>query len=350
LANGTIYVNTGLLAKLENEAQLASVLAHEATHVIERHGYLENRSFRKKMVAMHVMAAVGSVAGAVGGVAGTSVSIFANLLPSIVVATIYGYSRELERDADKRAVVALADADYSTEEMINTFRLLKKSDEVELSKVFYSDHPKLDERIAYVTDLVQVYRPRSRHPKVEEEVYNADVEKAARHNIGLDIAEGRARTATAVAENLVRRHPNSSEDAYLLGEAFRALGPRTREPTPEELSNRGKNEARKMVQKMTLQEYEAALMAKPQGKATWEANSKKAEEAYQKALELDASNAKVHRGLGFLYEKQHQVPQCLEQFRKYLELSPDAMDRLQITHRIEALDKDLPKGTPPVTP
>jgi predicted Zn-dependent protease len=42
--NGSIYVTTGLLAVLENEAQLASVLGHEATHVINRHTYLENRS------------------------------------------------------------------------------------------------------------------------------------------------------------------------------------------------------------------------------------------------------------------------------------------------------------------
>ena len=36
LANGSIYVTTGLLSLLENEAQLASVLAHEETHVLNR--------------------------------------------------------------------------------------------------------------------------------------------------------------------------------------------------------------------------------------------------------------------------------------------------------------------------
>src|SRR5882762_8049667 len=38
--NGSIYVNTGLLSLLENEDQLASVLAHEITHVTDRHAYL----------------------------------------------------------------------------------------------------------------------------------------------------------------------------------------------------------------------------------------------------------------------------------------------------------------------
>lgn len=44
LPNGSIYINTGLLALLDDEAQLAGVLAHEITHVSRRHTYLQNRS------------------------------------------------------------------------------------------------------------------------------------------------------------------------------------------------------------------------------------------------------------------------------------------------------------------
>jgi predicted Zn-dependent protease len=44
LPNGSIYVNSGLLSRMENEAQLAGVLAHEITHVANRHSYLEYRS------------------------------------------------------------------------------------------------------------------------------------------------------------------------------------------------------------------------------------------------------------------------------------------------------------------
>ena len=59
LPNGSIYVHTGLLAILENEAQLAGVLAHEETHVMNRHGYLENRSYRKKAAAGIILAGRG---------------------------------------------------------------------------------------------------------------------------------------------------------------------------------------------------------------------------------------------------------------------------------------------------
>ena len=46
--DGTIIVNIGLLAKLENEAQLAFALAHEVSHYIQQHPYLQYGRFVKK--------------------------------------------------------------------------------------------------------------------------------------------------------------------------------------------------------------------------------------------------------------------------------------------------------------
>ena len=59
LPNGSVYITTGLLALLENEAQLAGVLGHETAHVYERHPYLENRSIRKKVVTINILAIAG---------------------------------------------------------------------------------------------------------------------------------------------------------------------------------------------------------------------------------------------------------------------------------------------------
>ena len=41
LPNGSVYVSTGLLAALDNEAQLATVLAHEGIHFINRHAAIQ---------------------------------------------------------------------------------------------------------------------------------------------------------------------------------------------------------------------------------------------------------------------------------------------------------------------
>ena len=41
---GTIAVHTGLLTGMDNEAQLASILAHEISHFLQRHSYRETIS------------------------------------------------------------------------------------------------------------------------------------------------------------------------------------------------------------------------------------------------------------------------------------------------------------------
>jgi beta-barrel assembly-enhancing protease len=348
LADGSIYVNTGLLALLENEAQLAGVLAHEETHVLDRHPYLENRSYRKKSVAANILVGVGAAGVDVGGIGGAAAILMGTVAPAIVESTMYGYSRELEKEADIRAVAAVNQADYSTEEMINAFKLLETSHEVDLSRVFYQDHPKLEDRIAYLSDVIHDTPHHSRHPMVEEERYVAATEKVSRDNVALDIRAGRERTAVAVAERLTKQNPKSSEDFRALGDAFRALGPRTPDPTPEELSSKGKKAARKLEWRLTDQEYNNSLLATPAGQAAMAASQKQSEEAYREALELDPSNASAHRGLGFLYEKQNLPGKCADEFRKYLELAPNAMDQAQIRRRLEAAEKaSAPAVIPP---
>lgn len=57
LPNGSIYVHTGLLSRMEKESQLAAVLAHEIIHIRNRHSYRSYRSYRKKMVTINVLSA-----------------------------------------------------------------------------------------------------------------------------------------------------------------------------------------------------------------------------------------------------------------------------------------------------
>src|ERR1043166_3099847 len=89
LPNGSIYVTTGLMALIDNESQLAAILAHELTHVMRRHTYLQNRSLRKKFLTINVMAAVGSMAPL--SVVGAVIMAVTTVAPFIMIATIYGY-------------------------------------------------------------------------------------------------------------------------------------------------------------------------------------------------------------------------------------------------------------------
>jgi predicted Zn-dependent protease len=351
LPNGSIYVHTGLLAVLENEAQLAGVLAHEETHVINRHAYIENRSARKKMVADDVLFGAASAGLLAGGVGGAVSAMMRLAIPSIIGATIYGYSRELEQEADMRAVHAVADAGYSAEEMKNSLEALQQEHDVDLSKKsFYQDHPKLKDRSRYVGDLAASLQPHATNAMVETDRYLIETESAVRHDTGLEIRAGRARTAVWVMERVVKRDDKLADNFYALGEAYRGLGPRTPEPKPEELTEDGKKEARKMMSKMTPQEYEAALLKTPAGQQAWTSNQELAEKNYKRALALAPDSAAPHRGLGFLYDGGHQTERSMEEFRKYLELEPSAVDSPQIRRRVEAMEKKEDPNPPQLPP
>jgi len=341
MPNGSIYVHTGLLAMLENEAQLAGVLAHEETHVINRHAYLGNRSYRKKVATATVLAGAASAGGLAGGIGGEISWAFEFAIPSMLVSSINGYSRDLEQDADMRAVHAMVDAGYSAGEMKSSFEALQQEHDVDFSKKsFYQDHPKLDDRRRYVGDLAARLKPRTPTPAVEADRYLIETESAVRHDADLEIRAGRARTAVWVMERIVKKDDKLADNFYVLGEAYRGLGPRTPEPKPEELTDEGKNKARKMMSKMTTQEYEAALLNAPGGQQTLESNRALAERNYKRAIEISPDLAGPHRGLGFLYELRQEHEQSVQEFRKYLELAPSAVDSPQIKRRIEAMEKD----------
>jgi Flp pilus assembly protein TadD len=86
-----------------------------------------------------------------------------------------------------------------------------------------------------------------------------------------------------------------------------------------------------------MEEQEAELLKTPAGQEAWKTNQQKAEELYLRALELNRFNYLAHRGLGMLYEKIGRKDEATSQYRKYLELAPNAFDSERIRRRLEAL-------------
>jgi len=349
LPNGSIYVHSGLLATIRNEAQLAAVLGHEITHVMNRHGYLENRSFRKKTAAINILAAIGGAAGSVGGIGGAAASTVLRAgMPGLLYATMFGYSRELEHEADMYGLRAMARNNYPPIQMAGMFEQLKSSYEVQLDKEargLYVDHPRLDDRIAYVRDEVDKL-PLTGEPIIKSAEYSREMTGVLRHDVTLEILTGRARTAVGVAQRLIEINPESSEDAFLQGEAYRALGGRTPRPRPEEVTGSAKNKTRRQLVELTPLEYEAALRATPEGKEAWHANVKLAENAYLRALTLDPQNARAVRGMARLYDEDGRATEAMEGYRKYLRMAPTAMDAYQIGKRAEDMEKAAASAIP----
>ncbi len=347
LPNGSIYVNSGLLARLENEAQLAGVLAHEITHVNNRHTYLEYRSIRKKAVAINIMVAAASAAYYAGVNPGI-VNAMGNLLPMIVISTVFGYSRELEHESDTYAVNILNAQGYDLNEFARGFELLKKGPEVDLSQesVFWASHPKLSDRVTYVTGMANQLQPKSTGLRTAAANYRAGTRSAIRHEADLDMMFGRPRTAVSIAQRLISLEPDQAGHYALLGDAYRSLGARTVVPTDEEQSDQGKSQARKRLRKMTLIEYDKALLSDPKGAENWQQNCRSSEKAFHKALEIDSKNAEAYRGLGFLQEQQGHSSAAAESFQKYLELAPTASDTRRIRMHIESLQKQAALPVP----
>ena len=322
LPNGSIYLTTGLMSLLDNESQLAAIIAHELTHVMRRHTYMHNRSNRKKFLTMNVMAAVGAYAPL--SIVGAVITVVTTVAPFIMMATIYGYSRDLEREADLKGVDMMISAEYSPEEMVNVMKLLDRDMEGENIRLFYNDHPSLDERIKYLSGYLGARADRVTHQmelNKERATYFRKMESLMRHNVQLAINAGRGRSAVYHAQRLVDFH-GDSENLFWLAESYRALGPRAPQLTAKELTNSAKKNATKKREKRTAEEEERELLATPEGTSNWQKHQQMAEELYRRALSAENPAPVAHRGLGMLYEKLGRASDAAAAYEKYIELSP----------------------------
>jgi len=338
LPNGSIYINTGLLALLDDENQLAAVIAHEVTHVSHRHTYLRNRTVRKMVLAINIMNTIGTW-NPVGGISGLAIDLIATVSPLMLAISVLGYSKDQEKEADIEGMKAAMAAGFAPDGMPNSFKAMQRDIEGEQMHSFYADHPGLQGRITYTTSLIpaDAKKPTEEETKTARADYLAVMEAVDRHDVNLAINEGRFRSAVYVSEKLVDLHPDSSENVFYLAESYRTLGPRNAKLNNDQLTSGAKKKAAKTRAKRTLEEQDAELMATPAGQEAWKANSAEAEKLFLRALELNRLNANAHRGLGMLYEKLNRKPEAASEYAKYLELAPNAIDTERVRRRLAVL-------------
>ena len=115
LPGGYFYVNTGLIALAEDEAELAGVMAHEIAHVAARHG---TRSATRAQLAQFASIPLLFI----GGWAGYGIQQAANFA---IPMTMLKFSRSFEKDADFLGVQYLYKAGYDPTAMVQFFERLK---------------------------------------------------------------------------------------------------------------------------------------------------------------------------------------------------------------------------------
>lgn len=147
LPGGPIFVNLGTIQAAGNEAQLAGVLAHEISHVVQRHG---TRAASKQMAANIPLALIGGMIG------NTALSRAAQLGISFGAGSyLLKNSRQSESEADLLGTDIMYDAGYDPHQMAVFFaKLEEQSGQQGAVAQFLSDHPDPGNRAGAVSQEV----------------------------------------------------------------------------------------------------------------------------------------------------------------------------------------------------
>jgi len=321
MPNGKVYIHTGLLSRVENEAQLSMILGHELTHVTNRHALMFNRDAQNKQIwftALAIAASLG-VAVAAGSQQGkgnyttaevlrATSNIFVGLgLQLAFIASVNGFGRDLEREADREGMERMVQAGYDPAEAPRVFELLKDDhgDGSKLENFFFGNHPQLDERIANTQELLK-----SKQAATESaaRIRNTDefamrTRTVVRENAALDIRAGRFGLAKAQLDRVLPLAPKDPTTHLYYGDLYRLQAQRAKNPADK-----------------------PALVAQ-------------ALDSYDRAATLDPTYPDPFRQLGFLYYQNKQAEKSKEAFRKYLVLKPDAPDARRIKEYLVELER-----------
>jgi len=160
LPGGYIYVTRGMLAHINNEDQLATVIAHEIGHVAARHAA---RQAWQQQIGQGLL-----LGGAVLSQGlGLPAQGILNLGGMATQLFLLRYSREDELEADKLGVEYATAAGYDSREVIGLFQTLDRMQEKEGQAMpsFLATHPNPGDRIQRIRELTSAVRDtRTRNP------------------------------------------------------------------------------------------------------------------------------------------------------------------------------------------
>ena len=279
--NGVIYIHTGVLSRLDNEAQLAALLAHEMTHCTHRHslrviksindhpGYMAAvRQSLKKIAMVQDLARILGVNGS--------------------MAAVTGYTREFEAEADRVGLDLIVKAGYDPAQVLNLFEHLRQEIEIEgiEEPFFFGTHPSVEQRIENASRwLATEYSGRKAGIK-NSEIFRTRLSKLVLDNARLDLRMGRFYVARKGAEKYLRQNPYDAGAYYLLGEIYRQQGRQV--------------------------------------------DTQKAITHYEKAIALDPTFSAPHKAMGLIHYKGGKRRLAQKFFESCLVLAPDAPDKAYI--------------------
>lgn len=307
--SGDVFVNLGLIARLENELQLAQVLAHEIGHIVLRHSYEAYENQKSSRTAAHI---------ADLALLGTQIAY----LP--FVASMQSYSREKETEADRYAVERLAAVGYDVTKTGRLFDVLnetKKGEEAEGS--IWSDHPASRERKAYVASISAGIKPVV-GGRVGEAEYLPIRHIAVMENLSLKLFSKQYGLSAELAQRELKVTPRNAMLYYYQGEAYRLIA-----EDPES--------AAKEYAWVNHEHYSDALKAR--FAAAKQAYLDNAFTGFNNALALDPNLIDAYKGRGLVHRLRGDKASAAADLRIYLSRSSNPFDRKYMAHLVEELSR-----------
>ncbi len=224
LPAGKIGLNRGLLVELKNEAELASVLAHEIVHAAARH---TAKAMERAMVLQAGVLAAGVAAK--GSTYADALGTAANVGATLVNQT---YSRGAELEADRYGMRYMSKAGYDPRAAVTlqeTFVKLSEGRRQDWLSGMFASHPPSRERVnanrATAAALPaggvlgeRAYAAAVRRLKKRQPAYdNADEARKK-------LQEGQPREALALAKKAVSAEPAEADFFAVRGQAYEDLG------------------------------------------------------------------------------------------------------------------------------
>ena len=284
--NGVIYVHTGVLARMDNEAQLAALLAHEMSHCTLRHSLRVLKSLEDQpryMAAVQQSVEKIAMAQDLARILGVNGSR----------AAVTGYTRELEVEADRAGLDLMAKAGYDPNQALNLFSHLRQ--EIESGGVkepfFFGTHPSVQQRIQNAGQWLATEYSDKDGGLIRSDIFRSKLDKLILDNAGLDLRIGRFEIAQRSVEKYLGRNPNDAGAYYLLGEIFRQHG--------------------------RLDDVKNAI------------------KQYETAIALDPSFPAPHKAMGLMHYKGGEQHLAQKFFETCLLLAPEAPDKAYIQRYLQ---------------
>ena len=191
-----VFVWTGMLRTVQNDGELAAVLAHEMGHVLANHTQptpAEEASSIMANVGGNVASQVVAVQGPYGALSGIAGLLTQEAIKAFIVNP---ESQRQEHEADQIGIFLMADAGYDPNDAISLWTTMDQQGSGAGIPTFLSSHPANDERIEELRQLLPTAteryqvaqslgpRPRKERPaQFEADTFAVDHEPPAKRDL-----------------------------------------------------------------------------------------------------------------------------------------------------------------------